>query len=254
MEYYTLASNFYYVNKSFKYYSQNYETGEMGIDKVILEKYITFWKNENRKNEDVEGVFLELGGYDGVTYSNTKTLEDSLKFTGVLIEASPISFNKMCKTRPNCKNHNYAVSNIDKEYVSFLGGRVQSPLGGLKHILENLTQSSGRNWIDAWNISREEINVKVKKLSNILEDDNIKYIDVFSLDVQGAELEVLESMDWNIPVYLIIFETSAWGKEGKEMVNKCRNLLSSKGFILDYKTSLDEFWINNNYFRKNFLK
>ena len=64
-------------------------------------------------------------------------------------------------------------------------------------------------------------------------------------------------MDWNIPVYLIVFETSAWGKEGKEgkeMLNKCRNFLSSKGFILDNKTSFDEFYLNNDYFRKDFLK
>lgn len=252
MEYYTLNSSFSLVNKNFKYYSQDYGNGEIPIDKVILDKYITFWKNKKRQDEDVKGVFLELGGFDGITYSNTKTLEDSLKFTGVLIEASPISFNKMCKTRPNCKNHNYAVSNIDKEYISFLGD--DKAVGGLAHILENTNQSSGRNWIDAWNISREEIFVKVKKLSDILKDDNINYIDVFSLDVEGAELEVLESMDWNIPVYLIVFETSAWGKEGKEMVNKCRNLLSSKGFILDHKTSFDEFWVNNDYFRKDFLK
>ena len=108
--------------------------------------------------------------------------------------------------------------------------------------------------IDLRRILREEINVKVKKLSDVLKDDNIKYIDIFSLDVEGAELEVLESMDWNIPVYIIVFETSAWGKEGKEMVEKCRKLLSSKGFVLDNKTSFDEFWINNEYFRKDLLK
>ena len=231
MEFYTLDSTFSLLKPDFKYYSQDYQNGEKTIDKIILDKYITYWKNEKRRNEDVKGVFLELGGFDGITYSNTKTLEDSLKFTGVLIEPSPSSFKKMCLTRPNCSNHNCAISNINEEYISFLGD--DKAIGGLKHILENTNQNSGRNWIDAWNLSREEINVKVKKLSDILRDDNIKYLDVLSLDVEGAELEVLQTMDWNIPVYLIIIETSAWGKQGEEMVNKCRILLSSKGFILE---------------------
>ena len=252
MVYYSIESTFSLIKDNFRYYSQDYGNGESPIDKIILNNYITYWKDAKRKNEDVKGVFLELGGYDGITYSNTKTLEDSLKFSGVLIEASPTSFEKMCQTRPKCKNHNYAISNRDSEYISFLGD--DKAVGGLKDILENTNQKSGRNWIDAWNISREEINVKVKKLSDVLKDDDIKYIDIFSLDVEGAELEVLESMDWNIPVYIIVFETSAWGKEGKEMVEKCRKLLSSKGFVLDNKTSFDEFWINNEYFRKDLLK
>mgnify|MGYP001307621246 CR=1 FL=1 len=201
---------------------------------------------------DVKGIFLEVGAFDGITYSNTKTLEDSLKFTGILIEASPSSFENMSQNRPKCKNHNYAISNIDSEYLSFLDN--VNSLGGLKRILENTYDKNNRNWIDAWNISREEIKVKVKKLSNVLNEKNIKYIDFFSLDVNGSELDVLESFDWSIPIYVIAINIRAWGKAGKEMVEKCRKLLSSKGFVLDNKTSFDEFWINNEYFRKDLLK
>ena len=33
-----------------------------------------------------DGIFIELGAMDGITYSNTKFFEDKLQFTGTLIE------------------------------------------------------------------------------------------------------------------------------------------------------------------------
>jgi FkbM family methyltransferase len=258
MEQYNLNSSFSFIstNNDFKYYSQDYGGGVKPIDKLILDKYITYWKKDSRRNENVNGVFLELGGYDGVTYSNTKTLEDHLNFTGILIEPSPMSFEKMRLNRPSCKNYGCAISNTDEKMVSFIGD--DSAVGGLTHILENTNQSSGRNWIDAWSnvgqLNPEKITVPSKKLSEILKNENIKYIDLFSLDVEGAELEVLETMDWDIPVYLIVIEISAWGKAGKEMVEKCRQLLTKNNFTLDLKNGLDEVWINNNYFRKDILR
>ena len=50
--------------------------------------------------KNINGIFIELGGFDGITYSNTKLLEDHYGFTGILIEPSPINFNKMIKNRP----------------------------------------------------------------------------------------------------------------------------------------------------------
>ena len=72
MDYYSIESTFSLIKDNFIYYSQDYGNGESPIDKIILNNYITYWKDAKRKNEDVKGVFLELGGYDGITYSNTK--------------------------------------------------------------------------------------------------------------------------------------------------------------------------------------
>jgi hypothetical protein len=35
---------------------------------------------------------------------------------------------------------------------------------------------------------------------------DIRHIDFFSLDVQGAELSVLKTMDWSIPVEILLVE------------------------------------------------
>ena len=46
------------------------------------------------------GTFVELGGNDGVASSNTLFLEACAGWRGVLIEANPLSFEKLRKRRP----------------------------------------------------------------------------------------------------------------------------------------------------------
>jgi len=61
-------------------------------------------------------------------------------------------------------------------------------------------------------------------------------------------------MDWAIPVYIICIEVSAWGENGQRDVEECRKILESKGFTSDgVRYGLDEWWINENYFRKDLL-
>jgi hypothetical protein len=54
-------------------------------------------------------------------------------------------------------------------------------------------------------------------------------------------------------VYVIALNVTTWGKYGKTMTNKCRELLSSKGFVMSEKLDMDEIWVNDDYFRKSSL-
>ena len=71
----SLDSNFGLIPDKdiFKYYSQDYNNGEKPIDKLVLDKYINYWKDKNKK-DNITGVFVEVGAYNGITYSNTKTM------------------------------------------------------------------------------------------------------------------------------------------------------------------------------------
>ena len=92
---------------------------------------------------------------------------------------------------------------------------------------------------------------KAERLDNILHKYKVKYIDFWSLDVEGSELEVLKTMDWNIPVYLIVMEVNSWISEAK--VQHCREILRTNGFVSDGIYGIDEWWVNKNYFRKDLL-
>ena len=46
------------------------------------------------------GTFVELGALDGVLYSNTKFFEDTLNWSGILIEPHPFSANDFKSSNP----------------------------------------------------------------------------------------------------------------------------------------------------------
>lgn len=69
------------------------------------------------------------------------------------------------------------------------------------------------------------IDVPCKQMKTILKENNIKKIDFFSLDVEGAELIVLDTMDWSIQVSVFLIETS----KNKQ---KIRKKMLSEGFRL----------------------
>lgn len=74
--------------------SMNYEyKSQFGQDKYII---------ENIFDKMTYGYFIDIGAGDGVTISNTYVMEKNLKWDGICIEPSSISFpslikNRMCK-------------------------------------------------------------------------------------------------------------------------------------------------------------
>lgn len=97
---------------------------------------------------------------------------------------------------------------------------------------------------------RPTYEVNTIEIHKLLHKSNLKYIDVLSIDVEGGELQVLETMDWNIPVYLIVIELD---NENHEKDEKCRNILTANGFEFVTRINNDDFFINKNYFRKRYL-
>jgi hypothetical protein len=51
--------------------------------------------NENIFKNKTNGVYIELGALDGILYSNTKFFEDTLNWSGILIEPHPEKNNKI---------------------------------------------------------------------------------------------------------------------------------------------------------------
>lgn len=211
------------------------------IPQFIYENYI------NQKVPD--GVFLELGAFDGVIGSNTLFLEKELSFNGVLIEPVVRNFNSLLNNRPECTNLNLAVLNECSHGEHQIQGKgmqaglVQSQ--SKKSQIFNKLDQSPRNQLQY---------VRTKKLSTILRESKVKYIDFWSLDVEGSESEVLKSMDWHIPVYLICVEMHRFScSKTKANNNASRRVLKRNGFKLHNVRGRNEFWINKEYFRKDKL-
>ncbi len=214
----------------------------------ISYKYATFYSQQgedlfvfknfiNKKVDD--GIYLEIGAYDGITYSNTLFFEENLNFRGILIEPIKTVFKKLEKNRP--KNH---LLNIGIDYAEgesyFLG---ENPASGF---LDTLPKEHLKNYHDG-NI---EYKVITSPISKIVNHKKYPYIDYFIIDVEGAELKVLETFDWKIELFLICIELDGLNEEKDE---KCRGVLKKQGLNYITRVCGNEFWINKEYYRKEIL-
>jgi hypothetical protein len=85
------------------------------------------------------------------------------------------------------------------------------------------------------------INVKTKKLETIFDDNNVKNIDYLSIDVEGAEFEVIKSINFD-KVFIDVIEFEDNYEETSEPIVE---YLTKLGYSTLYK-SMDIFMIHEN--------
>jgi FkbM family methyltransferase len=146
------------------------------------------------------GYFVELGATDGVSQSNTLFLERNKKWRGVLIEPSLNKFLECTKARSRenaiycaaCVPFNYQDKFVELLYSnlmtvpSSLPGRIADP------------QSHARKG-EQFLKEHERVvrfGAEARTLTDILIDAEAPdKMDLLSLDVEGAELQVLYGLD-----------------------------------------------------------
>lgn len=204
-----------------KFYSQQ------GEDYFIYCHYI------NKVSTD--GIFVELGAMDGVTYSNTKFLEDEFCFRGVLIEPTTAYDQLVVNRGARCRCYRMAVA-CREGVVDFVG---DGAMAGISRTLPRkwTTRNGGRRY-----------RVNCAPMSNLLK--GLEFIDFMSIDVEGGELEVLQTMDWSIPVYVVVIELDG---EAAEKDVQCREILAKNGLEFDIRIGGNEFWVNREYPRRTRL-
>ncbi len=100
-----------------------------------------------------------------------------------------------------------------------------------KQFQDLLGAEVGTNFTDKMFGDAGKVQVKIKRLSDVLEEQNFENIDLLKVDVEGAELEVLKGISdshWE-KVQNVVLETCDLNT-GREEMNK---LLEVKGFILE---------------------
>ena len=132
-----------------------------------------------------QGFYLDIGAHNGVTFSNTKTLEE-LGWNGICIEPNPNDYNKLVLTRPEAKCIRVAVYNKNGS-IAFSSPE-NGLVGGIKHTLTSqklLWEKEGQIYKD--------FEVECRTLFTILEDAKAPLvIDYVTLDTEGSEADILE--------------------------------------------------------------
>ena len=164
------------------------------------------------------GVFVELGAYDPIYLSNTYFLEMKRGWSGLLVEAQPDRKQVLERYRPNSIVESCAISDEEKE-ISFT---VADSISGME---DAMAPQHVKRVADMKSAS---IRLKTVTLQSLLDKHNLHRIDYFSLDVEGAELQVLRSIDFSkVRIDLLTVEI-----DYAERMQDIYEHLASRGFRL----------------------
>ena len=141
------------------------------------------------------GTFVEIGGYNGEEGSQTWLLEKCFGWSGTLIEASPINYAALTQApRPRSRLVHSAVCKPAGHIDMLVGDGVSSVSGQASTMTEFFREQWG------FRHKNKTARVPCRPLPHLVgraaRGDPITYL---SLDVEGAEEAVLDSLDPNAP-------------------------------------------------------
>lgn len=187
---------------------------------------------------------MELGALDGEWLSNTKFFDDSLRWRGALIEATPGSVKRLKRNRRNPGNRIFAegVCPEGQATMEFMVGKKPEVNGNPTDMADDFASTY-------WEGGSKKIEVPCRPLGAILKEflhhANATHIDFFSLDVEGGEFSVLHTFDFDVPVNVWIIEMDGLNPDKDEQV---RQLLQAKGYVKSDKAfeKKNEVWVHKS--------
>ena len=193
------------------------------------------------------GVFVDVGAHDGVLINNTLYFENTNNWTGINIEPIKKVYDMLVINRPNSINLNCAVCNYDGETDFICNAGYTEMLSGIKDNYDQRHFERLKRENDIKGSTTEIIKVNTKKLETIFKENNISHVNYLSIDVEGAEFEVIKSIDFDkVFIDVIGFENNYEDKS-----HPIIEYLVNRNFVFTHK-STDIFMIHKDsvFYRK----
>jgi len=161
------------------------EGSQLGQDKAVLDFYAKY-------SDDGERFFVDIGAFDGVTYSNTWRLEQA-GWTGICAEPLESCWGPLTQMRKKSYCSNKAITDKSGMKVAFSNcwdGTGMGMLSGIKAFAQG-------EYLD-YQQGQPTAFVDTQSLNDLLVEGNAPaFIEYLSLDVEGAELTILSAFDFS---------------------------------------------------------
>jgi len=173
-----------------------------------------------------KGFYVDVGALHPLRYSNTQLFYDK-GWRGINIDATPGSMELFNKIRPNDINIEAGISNVRGllKYYSF-----EEP--ALNSFSREISEERMKNGYKL----KEIVKIETFPINDILSNyvPKGRLIDFITIDIEGLELKVLESLDFQkfAPKFFLIEELEFVGRDFTEIKN----------------SSICKFLYNKNYF------
>jgi FkbM family methyltransferase len=181
------------------------------------------------------GVYIDVGANDGITWSNSLTFEINHNWKGICIEPHPGAFKKLQTNRKSI-NLNCAVSKSNEELDFMVIDGYAEMLSGLISTYDQQHTERIKREIATHGDKVSIVKILCKTLTTILNENNINHVDYLSVDTEGAETSVIESIDFNQHTYDLI------SLECNYDPTLMHEIMYSKGFVFLQKVCGDNFY------------
>jgi FkbM family methyltransferase len=204
---------------------------QYGQDRYVWEKLLC--------SSQASGVFVDIGAYDGITFSNTAYFERSLGWSGILVEPNPDAWKKAHASRQSTVI-NCGVGENDATLEFIQCGPGAEMLSCFREFTSHEHLARIETMRQAEGLTTQAIMVPLRAITSILEEHAVKAIDFLSIDVEGAEFRILEIFPFDrVPVKICAVEANCDPVE-------LEDLMISRGFRLDAIVGTDHIYLNRN--------
>jgi FkbM family methyltransferase len=185
-----------------------------------------------------KGYFVDIGAHDGTTFSNSKFFEE-LGWNGVCIEPNPKIFDILQSTR-KCKC-------VKKAIADKVGTAQFFQILGEADMLSGLADEFNQRGIE--NINRnvqnnefEYIDVELDLFDNIVDSTTIDFL---SLDTEGNELKILQTIDFDK------YDIKVITVENNDYDDKFNQFLTPKNYQFIARLGCDELYTKIEFLNNN---
>lgn len=155
------------------------------------------------------GFFVDVGAYDGIHINNTLYFEEMNNWNGINVEPNKRVYDALVINRPKNINLNCAVFNQDGEADFFLNTGYTEMLSGIKTTFDSRHVSRLEKENNIHGSTTESVNIVTKRLETIFDEHQISHVHYLSIDVEGAEFEVIQSINFDkVFIDVIAFENN----------------------------------------------
>ncbi len=167
------------------------------------------------------GTYVELGAFDGRSESNTRFFDICLGWDGLLIEGQSISYEKVIANRPHAIKLSFSPTCADGD-------------GNAKFYDYPLSNNGMVGHAKSYEGKGAIVDVPCGPLTSVLRDvfgpnGNISFL---SLDVEGAELLVLNTLDFDlvsIDVVMVEIQNTHCPEANCPIVHQIRGKMAMTG-------------------------
>lgn len=203
-------------------------------DQIVFEKFFN-------DNNQTGRFFVDIGAYDGVHISNSYFFEKILGWKGICVEPIKEIFDKLVENRSSI-NLNCCISTTGGKVDFLRNFGYTEMLSGITDLYDPRHMQRIDKENNDTNSYSHVFSIDSRPLSNILDEYKISYIDYLSVDVEGAELEVIKSIDFNkVKIGVMIIESNF-----PDTDNEITELLKKNGYVLADRIAGDNLFVSQD--------